>query len=58
MTTRTEHMKALKATWQRAPIGPRKDAALKRYESAQRSNIAKIERAAMSHQYKIKVDLN
>ncbi len=49
MKTRLEHMKALKAAWERAPTGPQKDAALTSYEAAKESNIARIERAAMDH---------
>jgi hypothetical protein len=49
MKTRVEHMKVLKDTWERAPKGPQKDAALKSYETAQACNIARIEKAAMNH---------
>jgi transcriptional regulator len=42
-------MKVLKDTWERAPKGPQKDAALKSYETAQACNIARIEKAAMNH---------
>jgi len=31
MTTRAEHMKALKAAWKAAPPGPEKKAALENY---------------------------
>jgi hypothetical protein len=37
-------MKALKAKWETAPTGPQKEAALMNYETAQKSNIARIEK--------------
>ena len=49
MQTRVEHMKALKAAWERAPMGPQKEAALTNYEAAQNSNIARMEKAAMDY---------
>ena len=49
MKSRIEHMKALKHTWERAPKGPEKDAALTSYEAAKACNIARIEKAAMNH---------
>lgn len=49
MKSHVEHMKALKATWERAPTGPNKNAALKNYEAALKTSIARIERAAIIH---------
>lgn len=49
MKTRVQQMKALKVTWERAPEGPQKDAALKSYEAAKARNVARIEKAAMTH---------
>jgi len=49
MKSRVEHMKALRATWETAPTGPAKEAALKNYEAAQKSNAARIEKAATDH---------
>ena len=46
MTTRAKHMKALKAAWEGAPPGPRKKAALKNYEAAQRANATKSDMQA------------
>jgi hypothetical protein len=57
MKTRVEHMKALKVTWERAPKGAQKDAALKSYEAAIESNIARIEKAAMDHLHKAEAAL-
>lgn len=45
MTTETnqtsEKMKTVKATWDKAPAGPKKDAALKHYQAAEKSHTAK-----------------
>lgn len=57
MTTRVEHMKALKTAWERAPAGPRKDTALKCYKDARALNIARIEKAAMDHLQKTEAAL-
>ncbi len=57
MTTRVEHMKALKAAWKRAPTGPEKDIAFERFESAQRSNVAKMAKAAMAYLHKAEAAL-
>lgn len=57
MKTRVEHMKALKAAWERSPEGPQKDAALKSYEAAIKSNIARIEKAAMDHLHRTEAAL-
>ena len=57
MKTRVEHMKALKITWEMAPKGARKDAALKSYEAAIESNVARIEKAAMNHLHKAEAAL-
>jgi hypothetical protein len=46
MTTRIEHMRALMEAWKNAPVGPRKCAALKRLNSAELANAAKIDKAA------------
>jgi hypothetical protein len=34
-------MKSVKAAWDKAPSGPKKDAALKHYEAAEKAHIAK-----------------
>lgn len=36
-----EKMKSVKAAWDKAPSGPKKDAALKHYQAAEKANIAK-----------------
>jgi hypothetical protein len=36
-----EKMKSVKATWDKAPSGPKKDAALKHFEAAQKAHTAK-----------------
>jgi hypothetical protein len=54
MTTRVDYMAALKSSWERAPIGPEKLAALIKYEGAKHSNIARIEKAATVYRIKAK----
>jgi hypothetical protein len=34
-------MKSVKATWDKAPAGPKKDAALKHYQAAEKAHTAK-----------------
>jgi hypothetical protein len=46
MTTRVEYMRALMADWKNAPAGARKSAALKRLNSAEKINAARIDKAA------------
>ena len=46
MTTRLQHMKALKAPWEAAPAGRQKEGALKNYEAAQKANATRIDRQA------------
>ncbi|MBT0957900.1 hypothetical protein IV417_10905 [Alphaproteobacteria bacterium KMM 3653] len=36
-----EKMTSVKAAWDKAPVGPKKDAALKHYEAAEKANTAK-----------------
>lgn len=36
-----EKMKSVKAAWDKAPAGPKKDAALKHYQAAEKANNAK-----------------
>lgn len=36
-----EKMKAVKASWDKAPAGPKKDAALKHYQAAEKAHTAK-----------------
>jgi hypothetical protein len=36
-----EKMTSMKAAWDKAPAGPKKDAALKHYEAAEKANTAK-----------------
>ncbi len=38
-----DKMKTVKAAWDKAPSGPKKDAALKYYEAAQKAHTAKNE---------------
>jgi hypothetical protein len=40
-TKTAEKMKSVKATWDKAPAGPKKDAALKHYQAAEKSQTAK-----------------
>ena len=54
MTTRVNYMAALKSTWEHAPTGPEKLAALTKYERAKQSNIARIEKAATVYLLKTK----
>ena len=54
MTTRVNYMAALKSTWEHAPTGPEKLAALTKYERAKQSNIARIETAAAVYLIKTK----
>lgn len=39
-TKTTEKMTSIKAAWEKAPVGPKKDAALKHYEAAQKAHEA------------------
>jgi hypothetical protein len=39
-TKTAEKMKSVKATWDKAPAGPKKDAALKHYQAAEKSQTA------------------
>ena len=44
MTTKptiAEHTKTVKAAWDKAPAGPKKDAALKQYRAAEKAHTAK-----------------
>ena len=36
-----EKMKSVKAAWDKAPAGPKKDAALKHYQAAEKAHTAK-----------------
>lgn len=36
-----DKMKSVKASWDRAPAGPKKDAALKHYQAAEKAHTAK-----------------
>ena len=38
-----EKMTSVKAAWDKAPTGPKKDAALKHYQAAEKANTAKDE---------------
>ncbi len=38
-----EKMKSVKAAWDKAPSGPKKDAALKHYQAAEKAHTAKNE---------------
>lgn len=39
--TVAEHMKSVKAAWDKAPAGAKKDAALKHYQAAEKAHTAK-----------------
>ncbi|KPQ05630.1 MAG: hypothetical protein HLUCCA12_14665 [Rhodobacteraceae bacterium HLUCCA12] len=41
MPTTNEKMKSVKAAWDKAPAGPKKDAALKHYQAAEKAMAAK-----------------
>lgn len=41
MQTSTERMSNVKAAWDKAPAGPKKDAALKHYQAAEKAQVAK-----------------
>lgn len=49
MTTRVEYMRTLIAGWKNTPAGPRKSAARKRLDSAEKVNAARIDKAARVH---------
>jgi hypothetical protein len=49
MTTRVEHMLALKAAWEKAQAGPQREAALKNYEAAQKANATRSDLQARRH---------
>jgi hypothetical protein len=40
-TQTAEKMKSVKAAWDKAPAGPKKDAALKHYQAAEKAHTAK-----------------
>jgi hypothetical protein len=40
-TKTADKMKSVKATWDKAPAGPKKDAALKHYQAAEKAHTAK-----------------
>lgn len=42
-TSTQEQMKTVKAAWDKAPTGPKKDAALKHYQAAEKSHAANNE---------------
>ena len=41
MTAANEQMKNVKAAWDKAPAGPKKDASLKHYQAAEKAQTAK-----------------
>jgi hypothetical protein len=41
MTSTADKMKTVKAAWDKAPAGPKKDAALKHYQAAEKAQTAK-----------------
>lgn len=49
MTTRAEHMQALKTAWEMAPSGAQKEAALRDYQAAQKTNLARTKKAAADY---------
>ncbi len=40
-TSTTDKMKSVKSAWDKAPAGPKKDAALTHYQAAEKSHTAK-----------------
>jgi hypothetical protein len=46
MTSTTDKMKTVKAAWDKAPAGPKKDAALKHYQAAEKAQTAKNDASA------------
>lgn len=40
-TNTADKMKSVKAAWDKAPVGPKKEAALKHYQQAEQSHTAK-----------------
>jgi hypothetical protein len=46
-TNSEEKMKTVKAAWDKAPAGPKKDASLKHYQAAEKAHTAK--NSAMMH---------
>lgn len=42
-TKTADKMKSVKAAWDKAPTGPKKDASLKHYQAAQKAHTAKNE---------------
>lgn len=42
-TNLADKMKAVKAAWDKAPSGPKKDAALKHYQAAEKAHKAKLD---------------
>ncbi|TCM76779.1 hypothetical protein [Rhodovulum steppense] len=40
-TNTADKMKSVKAAWDKAPAGPKKDAALKHYQAAEKADMAK-----------------
>jgi len=48
-TSAADKMKSVKAAWDKAPAGPKKDAALKHYQAAEKSNTAKNETETTRH---------
>jgi hypothetical protein len=45
-TNVADKMKAVKAAWDKAPSGPKKEAALKHYQAAQKAHTARDDAAA------------
>lgn len=43
----SEQMKSVKAAWDKAPSGPKKDAALKHYQAAEKAHTAKHDEDAI-----------
>ena len=49
MTTRAQYMEALKKAWEDAPPGPQKEAALRDYQTAQKTNLERTKKAAADY---------
>ncbi len=48
-TSTADKMKTVKAAWDKAPAGPKKDAALTHYKAAEKSQTAKNDADCLKH---------
>ena len=49
MTTRAQYMEALKKAWEQARPGPQKEAALRDYRAAQKTNLERTKKVAADY---------